>query len=73
MTSALIIALSAYQLVALPRAIEGFWENLSPWLSNPDEEIAFLKAQTRPLLLLSGECSRVAGLRSRLGTDWKLG
>jgi hypothetical protein len=53
MTSALIIALSAYQLVALPRAIEGFWENLSPWLSNSDEEIAFLKAQTRPLLARS--------------------
>jgi len=50
MTSALIIALSAYQLVALPRAINRFWETISPWLSNSDEEITSLKAQTRPLL-----------------------
>ena len=50
MTTALIIALSGYQLVALPRAIDRLWEDLSPWLSNPDEEIASLKAQTRPLL-----------------------
>jgi hypothetical protein len=50
MTSALIIALSAYQLVALPRAIDRFWETVSPWLSNSDEEITSLKAQTRPLL-----------------------
>jgi hypothetical protein len=49
-TSALIISLSAYQLMALPRAIDQFWEKLSPWLSNSDEEIASLKSQTRPLL-----------------------
>ncbi len=48
--SALIIVLSAFQLVTLPRGIARLWEHLIPWLANSNAEIAALKAQTRPLL-----------------------
>ena len=70
MTSALIIAFSAYQLVVLPRAIDQLWESLSPWLSNPDEEIASLKAQTRPLLACFFPASAVVWLA--FGLAWVL-
>ena len=68
MTSALIIALSSYQLVALPRAIDRFWENVRPWLSNSDEDIASLKAQTRSLLANGGRQAPPAlGIKPRAG------
>lgn len=42
---------TAYTLGTIPRAVERFWQNIRPWLADPDQKIAAYQAATPTVLM----------------------